>query len=404
MLTLFNDERRNIARYLLRGTNSHYDTLASNLQETCKFSNDVTIKNLLLGKYGYEHNKQCVIYELPTYELMYVISYIANLHHITFCMEFQSMTGILTSMLKLFNDRITYGACNDVSSSDTIGYKYCNIKKYSLFNLLLGGTQCKTGSMFILNWPTTDVLNCIEDLLKMIDCGVVCVIHDKFNPIVLEDEEGINEKYHVLKLNLKQICYRDNKTNIGHYSYSTTTFYINKTLIMQYHSTDALLSSAFAPYVFSNDVQLTEPMICDELMHNMQIPQCAKELSTTELKLLIDKYHEINIDGAIICPLFLNTVDELKMWLKMLSYSITPILNGIHDRKKYDNFIKLSKMLYEQNGLNTLKSIGAISTWVPNENIALVFLVLDYSTQSNDKKWKDNVFKMYRYLTHNRRY
>ena len=199
-----------------------YDNLINQLKLFNIYNNE-TLENILLNNNcDILYKKKISIFEFPTYELVQFIFRISKLLCITEYEEIFAGIGCLSKAIRNYNNTNEY-KFKSIQSSDgnylyeTDGYKFDNnIIKKDILEYMVDYERIssekkelyKNNTLFVISWPDISYIFVIKKFLKIIQPKCLILI----GPYKYKQSQ-VNNNYKLKYLNLKKICYRDNKYN-----------------------------------------------------------------------------------------------------------------------------------------------------------------------------------------------
>jgi hypothetical protein len=363
-----------------------------NIIREMEFDNEHPIKlsyihNLLLGKIGYEHNKQMAIYELPTIELLELISKIVIMFDITELEEVMAGLGLLSQTLELyFKKEDIY--C-DVKATD--GYRwietsgepaYFPVEKKLLLQYVIEEEYIKTNKMFVFSWIGK---NCLSEDNHPND---FLIFMDKIEPpIVLLIGNASLYEYVLSKLSNEylycicktdQICYRDyfNKDKYVQNSCTILLVHKDKMCIPTIDELELVLNSDDIEVETEIKQKTSHDVFYDMIGHKL-LPEWCNELNEEEQHTFIELYKESEFDEI---PDYIQSYDDYMFYHKLTN------IPSFTNKNKFQEFKNLYNII-DTCPLDSLKQKSILPKWIFTREMAKKFVFTDYSTK--EKAWKE---------------
>ena len=364
--------------------NCNYDYL-KNLLMNLELQ-DNNISDLFLGKKGYESNKQQAIYELPTEELLIILKCICDCLNIKTIEEMGAGQGLLSNMLRHHLDNSYNVVATDgakwIETSNT--KKYYNITSKLFLEYCLDNVNYNE-KLLIVSWiAKEDIL----DFLKLLEIKKPMNVVIIGCPFYKYNTEQLG--YTVTGIPVKQLCFNDYYKDNKYFP----TDSCRSSILLLTRNTQDIINNVLLNIKLKHDQCLCKKMklIPDKVIIQDIIKNCMKK----ENKYLIDyldnadKFKKISrylvkiMRDEINDPIYLKKYREFIFWIRKTIEFKYP--KNITTREKFKEYLKLLKILGEENGLNKLKEIGIIPGWVNDTTTAEKFIWLDYSYDL--KAWK----------------
>ena len=318
---------------------------------------------------------------------------------------------LLTKMLLLnmnddINKNIKWECSDDNSCLETFNNQIFGIKvEKKCFISYISKPTNNLNSAYIFCWPDKSAKNYINNFCKEVKPTVIFLI-ESVNRNTF-DKGYIKINYTKLKLNIKQLCYKDVISFFDDYSLSSFIVYINNDFLKKHDLTInkddiyGLFSSFVKKYhtdfsykrkdiFFDKIFELDHVNIIKILVDNYQVPLEFKNMNSFEFENILTVYDDDM--SKIEIPIYLKTKNDILCWVKLYEHSVCP--KNINSYDKFINFMKLFNRT--QNDINGLKKDLIIPQWVNNANIARQCIILDYSY--DDKTWKKNEYQFKKFI------
>ena len=381
--------------------NFKYDDLKKILYNIeCLYSDNYEgnfIKDLFLGKIGYEYNKQMAIYNFPTESLIKGIQEIINLLDIDIIQEVGSGLGLLSNQINKYI-KIPLVATDGKNWLETNSFNnyYSVIKKDILEYNEFDNNNKK---LFILSWL---INNNSKEINKFIDkvkpSNILFINNDN-----VYCDELLNtlktKKYNIIRIPLKMICYKDyfkkymNFKNITLDEVSCRQKLYLAFLDRDNHNLndiiylDILKDKVGIDHFDKNDQIDNKYTIIDLVSENI-LPNWILSLKDDDYKKCIYLINKILIEGKLVnkIPNWINNLEELEFWYKQKIIFMFPTL--IKTNEKFNEYFNFMKKIDTINGIDELKSKYILPFWIDNYDNANKYFWLEFSTRN--KKWKQN--------------
>jgi hypothetical protein len=165
-------------------------------------------------------DKKCSVYEFPTYELVTAIFKIAKYTNVKIYNEMFAGSGLLSRAVDNFNTHQDEFKFSQINCTDgffeweTIGYKFYDVTQKCFYNIITDFDTVPQNiknnykkSMFVFSWMPREYGVHIKRFLTTLKPKCLVVIGNNA-PI------NIPASYKHIKFCVKQMCYRDNPSNI----------------------------------------------------------------------------------------------------------------------------------------------------------------------------------------------
>lgn len=395
-------KRHELHSYLIR--HGSYSKLSTRLKDIS--DSDIKkpfLKSFLLGQTGYECYSRQIIHELPTHELCYVLLHLMNIFNISYCIEVNAGTGILTAVLKgIMEKRIADHTSKHIDFTatdvDATIHCYVDVTKQSFFKHLSSGLKCEPDTCVIMNWLPDKTMEYLSDWPKIKCPTMMCVIHDKNQSV-----DYVFPEYIKLCFNLKQICHTDTIEALGIRTHSMMTVYIRNNAVPTTSITvstitkENFLLSLITKYFdicgFEEMELPNTPIsdtIIDDLVNNFVCPPIIRELSPLELERFILNHKQSK--SKISPPLFLKTKDDMIFWGDLIRKGHEPL--NISSYTKFREYLSLYEKTYRDADVDILRKNGIVGSFVDTCLDARIYLFLEYSTDSDNKEWSTSYTAM----------
>lgn len=346
------------------------------------------IHDILLGKIGYEYNKQMAIYELPTIELLELISKIVILFDITELEEVMAGLGLLSQTLQMYFQKEDIDC--DIKATDghrwieTSGEPtYFPVEKKLLLQYVIEEEYIESNKMFVFSWIGK---NC---LLEENQPNEFLVFMDKIEPpvVLLIGNESLYEsvlsklsnEYLCCVCKTDQICYRDYINQDKYVQNSSTILLVHK------HKMSIPTIDELELVLNSDDIrvekkikQKTSHDIFYDMIGHKLLPQWCNELNEEEQNIFIELYKNSEFDEI---PDYIQSYDDYMFVQKLTN---TP---SFANKNKFQEFKYLYNII-ETSTLYNLKIKYILPKWIFTREMAKKFVFTDYSTK--EKSWKES--------------
>jgi len=403
---ILKSERHKLPDFLV--SYGSYNNLREMLQQIEAGSNSTTtdiVRSLLLGLVGNESNKQHALYELPTTELISVISTVCILLNITSVEELCAGQGLLSKMLELNNTSTVIKATDGFQWIQTFGKQYLDVEKKLLLDYALdAGVASWSSKLLVVSWLPE---HATDDFLKFITTkkpNNVLLIGEDYTPHYVSILQKFNNMnyYKRVKLPVKQICYRDyytvNKVFPPNSCRSTTNLFILK---LGDNSGGVDIDENTIKTVCGTDnfcsplAEYTDKMYIQDAAVQQTVPRWFIRIldDDTAYKDAINKYVSCVARGHTI-PDYIKNYPDFKFWYQLITRNRYPTQIGSHEKfQEYKDI--LTTLMASNDGLDKLKQTHVLPVWINNQNLAEKYIWLDFSTEN--KRWKES---SYTFLLH----
>lgn len=348
------------------------------------------IHELLLGKIGFEHNKQMAIYELPTIELLDLISKIVSIFDITEIEEVMAGLGLLAKTLEL------YFAKEDVDCEikATDGHRwietsgeptYFPVEKKLLLQYVIEEETIESNKLFLFSWIGKNCLASGQDnqrndfllFMEKIEPPIVLLIG---NPLLYEPVLArLSNDYMYCICKTEQICYRDYFHQDKYVQNSSTLVLVHKekmciptidelTLLLNCEDIDTEIH--IKP---KTNIEVFHDMIGHKLL-----PQWCNELDEGQQIKFIQLYKDSEFDEI---PDYIQSLTDYEF---VNSLTNVPLFSN---KLKFQEFKQLYDLISSQT-LHSLKEKYILPKWIFTREMAKKYVFTDYSTK--EKSWKES--------------
>jgi len=379
LYTIFKNNRNELGHYL--ELNGGYDQIKNLLIDIEKNKSHIgnIIKKLFLGSIGHEINKQKAIYELPTTELLEIISFICQFYNITKIEELCAGQGLLSHLLKIklgpsYNIHATDGnRCMETSDKK----KYYDVENKMFLSYCLGSAQQFGEELVIISWMPHNDYTDFELLLDKNPPKYLLIIdYNHTQHIDKLDVAG----YHFMKIYGKQISYQDYfNNNITEIPKSTILFATTEDNIKSL----ALQIKIKLDHCLVKREDHMDKNILYDTIKKLEIEYIIPGIQHNNTKKIVLMVHEI-VKKKLKIPKYIKSLDELNVWFLLAKNKLFPL--NIHSRKKFIEYKTNTEKLNLPDGLENLKNEGIIRNWVNDHQTAIRYLWLEYSSEI--KNWK----------------
>lgn len=380
---IFKYDREKLVDFLK--SNCSYDYLKDlllDIQNHAKEDSINIIKELFLGRIGFETNKQKAIYELPTNELLTIIKFICEFINIKNIEELAAGQGLLSHMLKhkLGNSEEYVVNASDgnrwIETSSTS--KYYPVENKLVLQYCLDNNYDFSDKLLIISWlPSND----INDFIKLIEIKkpkYILLIGNNFSHVhqLFRNKLSTND-YRQACIPVKQMSYQNNSSIV--FATNNSDFDFTSLLLNIKLKYDNCLCKKRIKRTCKGVVQ---DVVVNKVGNKFKY--LYEDLNDQEKVNKIAIALNYILKKNITIPKYLNTTNEFLFWLHKEKHKKFPI--NIKDRNKFKEYYSIYNKINSQGGLGELIEKGVIPGWVQTIETAEKFLWLDFST--NDKKWK----------------
>jgi hypothetical protein len=385
-------ERDKLINYLQK--NSEYNKLQKEISEFAKPIYNKW-KLTLLGNCPTAEDYRChKIYEIPTFELVDTIIKIAEHFQVKRIFEITLTDGLLSAcIMTQTNKYIT--ACIRIRTNNELEvtpfYNPATVNLYPLeiFNRFQRMDDiCK---MVIFNWAITSTdNNVIRKIAEQQKTEVIIVIGEPFGRSCLTHythEQILKNNYDYYILPVKQTCILDDCQKNS--SYSQVSVYI---LHSKNNGVDLRKLCETNLFPENNDNKLTVNSALQDLARHKKIPLWFVNIKNEEQSLRCKEIlYDVTEDKSTfpdgIIPQWIHNFEKLEFWHKNVNLKRFPL--NIQSSKSFDTYYKMYTEL-PLLGLNKYKDEKWIPMWINSVDDGQKYFWLDYSTQENDKQWKES--------------
>ena len=349
------------------------------------------IKDLFMGKLGYEYNKQMAIYNMPTKSLINSIKSIVKFLNIEIIHEIGSGLGLLSYLINYFIKLplvSTDGHKWLETSSDS---NYYSVIEKDILDFNENDNNKK--KLYIFSWFINNNSKEFKKFIENVSPSNLLILNDD-SIIMNELIEFMKESnYSYLKFNVKSLCYKD---------YFEYNIKLNKIDL------DKVLSKEIL-YIFCKKEETNlvdnknkiEEMIGDNNLHlNIKnkknsikdlinekiIPEWINELEGERLKKSIFVLNKLIIRNRTFVPKYINSYEELIFFYNLKIKRKFPLL--IDSKEKFNEYFNLIKKIDTINGIEELKSSKILPYWIDSYQNAFNFIWMEFSILT--KKWKES--------------
>jgi len=381
--------------------NNKYEDLKKILYNIeCLYSHDYDgnfIKDLFLGKIGYEYNKQMAIYNFPTESLIKAIDEIVKLLDIEIIQEIGSGLGLLSYQINKYI-KIPLVATDGKNWLETNSFNnyYSVIKKDILEYNEFDNNKKK---LFILSWLINNNSEEINKFIEKVKPSNILFIN---NDNLYSDELFDNLKtknYNIIRLPLKMLSYKDyfkkyidfNNITLDKVSCRQKLYLAilncENNNVNENINLDILKDKIGINHFDINDNKENNYILIDLVSENI-LPVWILNLKDEDHKKAIYLVNKILIEGKLVnkIPNWINNLRELEFWYKQKIKFMFPIL--IKTNEKFVEYFNFMKKIDTINGIDDLKLQYILPFWIDSYDNASKFFWLEFSTKN--KKWKNN--------------
>lgn len=383
---IFTENRPQIGNLLEQ--NSHYNFLS-------KMFDGYDIKNLLLGLYGFECNKQTALYSLPTTEFMdviYALQILFDKYKIT---EMCAGLGLFSYMYSKYTqdkkqleypETIIHTSDGDRCLETLSPYYYCDMEIISFEKYIIDKNNfCDEICIAIM--PPTSIYESLRQFIEICkpNCLVLVIDKDDVNLIV----KNVPQEYKTICLNTKIITYLDYHIN-GKLNIHTCTIVITKTPVftetIETICKEIVLSSE---EVFTSETICETEMIFNDYVMNNLFPKWMLNLSLEEKKKIMESVYKLLCNyqkeiGIKFYKFVSSNIETLEEFWEYLEWKPKPPIYCT--KNKYEEYKDIYKYIVDDKPLSELIQRGILPDWVNNKKIALSYIYLEYECQN--KRWK----------------
>jgi hypothetical protein len=375
----------------------NYDLLKKIILETENkhfkdFNGKSVLYNLMLGLSGYEINKQCALYELPSQELIKGIENILSFLGISKVEELMAGMGLLSCLLQ--KQQINVKATDGNRWMETSALKkYTDVKEKLLIEY---NTENKIEDdvLYIMSWvydSSTD--KDINDFITKTQPKYLLIIeeHRNINKCTESLHKLLVQKYEYVDFPYKQICHKDyfsdkyTKITKGYNIKSSTVLYINR-------EKDEGLCNYIK--MFKTSLISDKSIIFDKPVY-----KCSDEIYiqdfivfgylpyfciTCDINKLIKIGYKITNISKHEIPKYLENIEEVEFYIKLKNKHMFP---EHLTREKFLEFYNLIQVV-DTEGFEKLITVKYLPDWIVSTSNAYKYIYLDINTKN--KNWKEN--------------
>ena len=352
-----------------------------------KYEKHNLIRSLFLGNIGYKFNAQNAFYELPTKNLLIFIKKLCELLSIEDIEEIMSGTGLLSKCLSETTD------LNIISTDGNRWHEtYSENRFYEVEKKYIEEYNIhQPNKLFILSWPylTNDNVQNFFNKVKPTSCIIIIERDNKHMKLL---NEKLNENYKILNIPIKQLCYKD-YFNLNKYFPANVC---RSTVYLYYNNSDTNIDDILNIEYLKNNIginnfasqingELDKKNYIQDLISDKILPNWLLELDENEYNkaIYIVGYF---INKHIVIPKFINTFKKLIFYYNRKKNKKYP--SFFEDAQKFDDYYELINILYSTNGLDKIKNMNFLPSWINSIELVDKYLFIDYSTNIKNKKWK----------------
>ena len=380
--------------------NGSYSTLIICLKKVEEYEENRTkyniIQELMLGYEGLEHHKQKAIYELPTMELISIITRLCNHLNITKIEEVMAGQGLLSKILEM---------CTNLEIKTTDGFRwietfgkpyYTNIEQKLLLQYTFNNISYDD-TLILISWIGQ---NCIRDFKKFLEIKKPkqFIMIGEYNCPDLKDIINHTETldYYNIYISAKQICYKDyfkyNRVFDQNMSRSSVIIFLKNSIDNILTDRQSILTVFGKENLNSQPGPYTDKLYIQDMIVGKLYPIWSLDLlnNNNALKDFIKNYSKC-IRGNYSIPNFINNYEEFCFWFSKKENNKYPLLIRTHNKfLEYKNLIEQLNIpnLSSNNGLTQLKEKHILPNWINNRYTAEKFIWLEFSTKN--KIWKES--------------
>lgn len=377
--SIFKNSRNELGHYLeVNGGYDQIKNLLISIEENKKHIKNV-IRKLFLGSIGPEFNKQKSIYELPTNELLEIITFICQFYNITEIEELCAGQGLLSYLLKFklgtnYNVYATDGnRCMETSDKK----KYYEVENKMFLNYCSNSAQQFGDKLVIISWMPHNDFSDFELLLDKNPPKYLLII-DHNHSQHLDKLENVG--YNFVKIYGKQISYQDYFCdNITHNPKSTILFATKEDNIKSL----ALNIKIKLDHCLVKREDYTDQTILYDIIKKLEVEYIIPNIQHNNTKKVVLMLHDI-VKKKLKIPKYMKSLNELNFWYQLAKNKLFPL--SIHSRKKFIEYKTYTEKLNLPDGLEYLKNNGIIRNWVNDYQTAVRYLWLEYTSEI--KNWK----------------
>lgn len=357
--------------------------------------NEEYLNTVLLGDKRSElADRKCRVYEFPTYELVHTLYKIGECTRSKICHEMFAGTGILSRAIMNYGDssngyKFKKILCTDGRYEwDTCGYSFCDVDRECFFKLISSVRQADQAklreyknSMFIFSWMEHEYVHMVDKFLKYVKPRCLVVIDNSV------DKAGmVTPGYSYRQFSVKQLCYRDNKSNFGVERPEDMSSHSN--VGVYYRSRYGIMDDTVPEEcLLKTDHEITYKSIVEDYRscNPEQRDACDYILKNPlAIKLVIENMMELSLTSIPTC---VKTGEDFRTYLQMANVIGAPL--AIHTKEDLyrlkdvlDRYVNCTAAEFNKG-----KEDGTFPKWLDRDNI-INYLVCEYVAVK-----KDSIFR-----------
>jgi hypothetical protein len=323
------------------------------------------------GEHSWRHiMHKSGINELPTSELLSFTAFLAELLGANELLELESQHSLFSCLIKQYfmasKDAKTKNIRVRAVHSEPLRY----IKTYypteiqtvpDVISRLSGEKRREEleNILAVYLWPSPAQEPILQTLLqKELIIGLIIVGEPEGLGCLSKTMGGkIKEKYNVLKLNLRQVCFMDSSEHANQYSRSSVTLYLSKSL-PHYSSTGLRMAFGEKNFLPKDPPELTPRQLLKDYVSMERIPLWCSKVADADVAEIFNTVTNVMsrpmiFDGCI--PDTVKNMTHLRFWYEHSLTPMKPIFMNEHFETYYDMLqdIRIEGMRYfwEKKGM-----------------------------------------------------
>lgn len=418
---LFNSLNKHETKHeLVKFLSSHgtnYDKLIKTIHKLEEKYSTIEIPNVWESLLIDKKNVYNCVTEIPTTELINVISCMAVVCDVEHIYELDARSGLLSlflkkhihneykrhdimiSTMKNSNNGLFLNSIGKHVASMESSPKYIKLVKHAVYHMYDNKLDTKTDYsrvMLVVNWSGNSKLHKIKDLIQKTMVPITIILGDMYRNICKEFVTDMTSlEYDYYHLPVKQISWADYFYKNNHYSKNTAasmmSIIINKNIINK----DSLMTMFDNSVIDKRPKKLSIRQIAQDIMMQRKIPQWIVSLEHKQFMNMMQMYTMMMHNGFNgYVPLWIDNVKSYTFWYLSWMNKLLPKQLITYDPDKQNNHHDIFENYMKHvcglqiHGLEHYKKQGIIKDYIGTLGEAEKFILLDAST--SNKQWKEN--------------